>query len=345
MPDNKIQSLQVLRAFAACSVVLVHAVGRVHITWPETPSYLTVENTHWGAGGVDLFFVLSGFLMTYLHAQQFGQPGVSGKFFSRRLIRIVPIYWLLSGVALIAALTLPQLMLSERPIEWPWLLGNFGFVPIPQSNGSIDRLLVVGWTLDYEMLFYTCFAVAMFWRRGLWMLCGAMLASVTIGLASRPDYPVLQWLTSPMLLEFLAGIAIAIAIQRYQAPRWIAWLLLVGGVAAFLASWTADRVWQWGIPAAAVVVGTLWLQFNCKGHIGRSLVVVGDASYSVYLTQVFSLPALAILMKLADIGLSGDLAIVVLWLAACTAGVLFWWLVEKPLTDRLREFPTRRLKV
>jgi exopolysaccharide production protein ExoZ len=337
---HRIQSLQVLRAFAACAVVLVHSIGRAHIAWPDTPSWLTDETTHAAHGGVDLFFVLSGFLMAYLHRDHFGRSGASGKFLSRRLVRIVPIYWLLTGVALALTLYLPQLISSGRLIEWPWLLGNFLFVPIANSAGSDERLLIVGWTLDYEMLFYSLFAVALLWRKGLTILCGLMLGLVAAGLIWHPEHTVLRWLTSLMLLEFLAGIGVALLVMRYQPPRWVAWTLFAVACLALLASagWIGHRILQWGAAFALLVAATVWLQFKCEGRTGRALVTVGDASYSIYLTQVFSLPALAVLMKIVGLRLQGDVTIIVLWLAACGLGVLFWWSVERPITELLKRW-------
>jgi peptidoglycan/LPS O-acetylase OafA/YrhL len=234
----------------------------------------------------------------------FGSPGAPKIFFTRRLIRIVPIYWLLSGLALILTIAVPQAFATGRLLELPYLLGDFAFIPWPNSQGSFERLLVVGWTLDYEMYFYVLFSLALFLRSGLKWLIGFLLASVIAGLFSHPAHPWLQLLMSPMLGEFLLGIFVA-QLVRHPVSRWAAWTLLVLGCVAVACSglWRVDRAFEWGIPAAVIVLAVLWLNIECRGPVGRAMVVLGDASYSIYLTQVFSLPALVIVMKMVGLRL------------------------------------------
>lgn len=334
----QIQAIQALRAIAASAVVLVHAQDR-SAGLPNSPSLFPNESLQVGHAGVDLFFVLSGFLMTYLHTHHFGVAGAPKKFIVRRLARIVPIYWLLSGAALVLAIALPQLFSSARALDWGWLLGNFLFTPIPHPGGSdAERLLIVGWTLDYEMFFYALFALAMCSKRGLPVLCGGMLALVVLGAIWNPEHPWLQLVTGFMLLEFLAGVAIAYLVRHFQPPRWLAWAALLLGL-ALLASTVGVvlyRPLKWGLPSALIVLGVVWLRFQCRGRVGRTLVVMGDASYSIYLTQVFSLPALALILRMAGVNVSADVATVVLWAGACALGVLFWWMFESRITEALK---------
>lgn len=342
----QIRSIQVLRAIAACAVVLVHAANRILITWPDLTPFLNAERVHVGHAGVDLFFVLSGFLMAYLHADMFGAPGAPLTFLSRRLIRIVPIYWLLTAAALALAVFLPQLFAQSRSIEGPWLLGNFFFVPWPDSHGVIDRLLLVGWTLDYEMYFYALFTVALFFRGGLVALIAFLLVSAAAGAVVHLAHPWAQLVTSSMLLEFLAGILLALLVKR-EAPRSVAWAVLLAGCGLMALSGLVrlDRTLEWGLPAALIVLGVLWLGFECRGRIGRALVVTGDASYSIYLTQMFSLPAIALVFRVLGIRMPADVQLLALWLAACAAGIIFWWLIERPITNALKNRLARRSSV
>lgn len=340
-----IKSIQVLRAIAACAVVLFHAAGRAQISWPDSDALLTETTTRVGQAGVDLFFVLSGFLMAYLHFDQFGKGGASQAFLLKRLARIVPIYWLLSGAALVLAILMPSLFSSGRHLELGWLLGNFAFIPWPDSSGSAERLVVVGWTLDYEMMFYALFALAMLSRHGLLFLCWLLFGAAIAGQVFHPTHPWAAVVTSLMLLEFLAGIAIAALVRRYTPPRWVGWLLIAIGSIAILSTigWEAKRTLQWGIPAAILVLGTVWAQIQCKGVVGRYLVTVGDASYSIYLTQVFSLPAFAMILKIGGVTMPSELAVIALWVAACGAGVVFWWMIERPLTALFRKRRSKEL--
>jgi peptidoglycan/LPS O-acetylase OafA/YrhL len=336
----KIQGIQVLRAAAACSVVFVHAVGRTHIGWPESAATYPVEFARVGHAGVDLFFVISGFLMAYLHREHFGVEGTPRKFIVRRLARILPIYWLLAGLALAIAVVAPQLMSNGRSLDWAWVLGNFLFVPWPDQAGNVDRLLIVGWTLDYEMLFYMLFTLALFFRRGLALLIAMMITLFITGWVTQPGHPVLTWITNRLLLEFLAGVAVAWVVYRFpRCPKPAAMAVIVLGIAGLLLPALfveTNLVWMRGLSCTLIVLGTVWLQAECSGVVGRWLVVAGDASYSIYLTQVFSLPALVVLWKLTRTTPPAPLAMVILLVGATAAGVLFWRVIERPMTEALK---------
>lgn len=207
---TQIRAIQALRAIAACAVVYVHAHNRV-VTSPDGRALpiLSDHQAYTGQAGVDPFFVISGFLMAFLHLDQFGVHRASGRFLVRRLVRVVPLYWLLTAVALAIAAVAPSIFHASRTLELPWILGNFAFVPWPNSAGSANRVITVAWTLDFEMYFYALFALALFMRHGLIVLSLLMLFSAAAGVMFAPSHPWLQLLTSPMLLEFLAGVGVA----------------------------------------------------------------------------------------------------------------------------------------
>lgn len=347
-----------LRAVAACAVVYSHAYSRAERAWAIHIGRSIVDGipavTELGHFGVDLFFILSGFLMVRLHRDGFGRPGMCTEFFIRRLMRIVPIYWLLTTVGAALLFCAPQIFSYHKGIEWPWLLGCYSFIPWPMSDGFSSPLLGAGWTLDYEMYFYALFAIALSFRGGLRLLGCALTVSAIAGTVIIPRYPWLQLLTSPLLMEFVFGALIALYSSRVQPARQAAWgmlvlaivLIAVGGAAyahfppaairAEPADWT--RVWAWGVPASLLLACTLWLDCGCRSWAGKALVTVGDASYSIYLFQIFALPALADALRWIKVPavLQVDVAIALLWLLACAAGVGFWACVERPMTNRLK---------
>src|SRR2546423_747067 len=209
---GQINGLQALRGIAASAVVFSHAYTRSNLTWTAQVAHSRLRAFHdlvWvGQFGVDLFFVLSGFLMMHLHRDQFG-CGASAEFLSRRIVRIVPLYWSLSTIGLVLLLIQPQLFSFHSSAEWRWALGSFLFVPWPNSVGLSAPVLGAGWTLDYEMYFYALFAIALLFRRGLVLLCGFLTASATAGILWHPAHPWAALATGPLLIEFLMGIAIA----------------------------------------------------------------------------------------------------------------------------------------
>ena len=103
------------------------------------------------ASGVDLFFVISGFIMVYSSEDLFGARGAWRTFLTRRLVRIVPLYWLTT------AITIPLMSLT---VDWQSLLGSYFFIPYRAPSNAIVPLHGVGWTLNLEMFFYVIFAAA-----------------------------------------------------------------------------------------------------------------------------------------------------------------------------------------
>ena len=140
--DKTIYSLQALRFIAAALVVVSHIRTEVGLT-------------PFGSSGVDIFFVISGFIIYYVTRD--GAP----QFFTRRLIRIVPLYWL--GTLALAAIALKAPgMLNHTSLDADKLLGSLFFIPV--WNESVQYhlpLLTLGWSLNYEILFYLVFFIAL----------------------------------------------------------------------------------------------------------------------------------------------------------------------------------------
>jgi exopolysaccharide production protein ExoZ len=337
---NRILSLQVLRAVAAGAVVYDHAYNRVCILWSDAHPVVSQWFATKGIFGVDLFFLLSGYLMAHLHKDQFGR-GRSGVFFQRRLLRIVPLYWALSGAALVLLHFAPALFANVRQVSWSWILGNFLFLPLPQPSGVMSHVIVVGWTLDYEMYFYVLFALSMIFRYGISWLFVFLIGSVIVGMWIVPVHPWPQLLTSPLLLEFLSGIGLAMLADRHSLPKEFGWPLIAFGTVLLTISSPVssdfDRAWKLGAPCALLLLGSVTLGSDCRGFLGRVLVKMGDASYSIYLFQGFALTLIGRVAWRSGVGLlPPDLRVALLWIAGCGAGVVIWRFVESPLTERLK---------
>lgn len=262
---RKLQSVQILRFIAASMVVMLHAtVHRDH-------SWFAV-----GSGGVDIFFVISGFIIARM------LPFKSARQFVRdRLTRIYPIYWLLTlpAAMLAASTSLPETLTSVT--LWP----AFGELHFPY--------LVAGWTLCFEMLFYAGATVFLLNRRaGLGLLA---LYPLAVAGALMLDWPVLRFFGNPIVAEFIFGLLIA---RTNTRDRPLGALSLVVGIALLVITasgfgmpayvfdvWQPVRSIIWGVPAAMVVWGALQFEDALKGHVVRALSYGGDASYSIYLTH------------------------------------------------------------
>lgn len=329
----RLVSIQGVRGAAASLVVFSHAVSQAGWAVP-------INLAGVGHIGVDLFFVISGLVMVLAHGEDFGHSDRAGAFLRRRLVRIVPIYWLLTSLALALLMVAPQVFTHRTGADPVVVLGSYLFVPVASADGVRVPLLGVGWTLNYEMLFYACLAALMglSLQRALTALFAVFGLAVLVGAVLEPDHPALQMVTSPLLLEFALGAGLGwLWLRRPAVVRRVAPLgpaLLVVALGLGLARSPAggfERLVAWGIPAAIFVAWALtWTPQDRTGVLRK----FGDASYSIYLVQVFSLPGIA--LALGWMGVTSAAVIVALTtLGSICAGVLFWAFVERPITRAL----------
>ena len=208
--SNRLESVQILRAVAAMGVVFTHAITRVSTTFPgaEGHSLFTSRRGQLTVGdaGVDLFFVISGFIMLQVHWRDLGVRGTPLRFMSRRILRIVPIYWLLTTVALVFQIFAPSVFTTHfKGIDIWWIVGSYLFLPIPIPGSTISPLVGVGWTLNYEMFFYFVFSLMLLFQRrnGLALLFLGFGSLVAFGIPFQTTNPVIGFFTNWLLLDFL----------------------------------------------------------------------------------------------------------------------------------------------
>jgi exopolysaccharide production protein ExoZ len=203
----KIDSIQGLRGLAALAVVVSHSLGEL-IEHAHIPLSAQPIAAAFGDIGVRVFFVISGFIMTVTTAHSFGAAGASLDFIAKRLIRIAPLYWLVT-MAYIAVVMWPR---GATPDATKILL-SLAFIPYLNDSGQYWPVYVPGWTLNYEMLFYALFAIALIFRRGLGFVLAALILLVVAGMAGLDGF-----YTKPVLLYFAAGIALALIRERAKLP-------------------------------------------------------------------------------------------------------------------------------
>jgi exopolysaccharide production protein ExoZ len=330
-------NLQLLRAIAAALVVVAHVSAL-------NPSLLG-RPLAFGIHGVDLFFVISGFVMVHTTAIR---PVTPVQFMLNRIIRVVPLYWALTVAIFAVAAIAPGLVNATRadPVE---LLKSLLFVPFRKSNGQVQPVLFPGWTLNYEMFFYAVFASALLIRSLRWRVIAvavafACLVAAGAILPARGTIP--KFYTAPLLLEFAFGMLVAMLASRAPdrpLPASISLCFVVAGFAAiilvpFLSSPPPLRLLTIGLPAAAVVYGMVAL--DSAGHSVRSppAMLLGAASYSIYLVHAFVLAVverIAIRMGLGH-GPMLPVTMAVALALALAAGVMLHLLFERPLDQALR---------
>jgi peptidoglycan/LPS O-acetylase OafA/YrhL len=361
---NKLAAIQILRAIAALLVLVSHAILR-QAQWVPTDPLTGQIAVHIGVLGVWIFFIISGFIMSYTYYDNFALPGTAGQFIASRIIRIVPIYWL--ATALEVALRLHH----GAGLDVHKLICSLFFIPVAVEPGPMAAMrptLGVGWTLNYEMMFYAAFASVLLLsrRKGLTVLIALMAGVVLIGTFfkpiadTRPPTSLIAFYSDPIILLFGVGVLIGAAARWLKSAHTVrshavllialaAFLVVdVTLFAAFVGTYLADVEWIaafWVISASCVVL-CVTVRIDDTRWLTQRLVQLGDASYSLYLFHFFAIIAAEKLWwwffgKSASWMFVPGSAV-----AAILAAIAIHNFVEQPIGRRLRRinalFNTRR---
>lgn len=350
----KLPNIQILRAVAALAVVFYH--DGIETTTICTSNGTPCNYDFWVGGfGVPLFFIISGFIMVMTSWNSFGQVGAPVDFIKRRIIRIVPLYWLITSLAVIGIIISPS-MLNVPVLDPLYIAASYLFWPVTRVNGLVRPIANLGWTLNLEMMFYAVFTIALFFSRvrGLILAIGflaGMSVLQAIGLFGKTgalqSTPLNFW-ADPIILNFIIGMIVAVVYRKgirfnlLEACLLIAiaivGILLVGNFSDFLNALPEDhiinRVTAMIPMLCLVVAATLGPQLDASKTIWRAGLLVGDASYSLYLIHPFILRPLGkIWAKLIDIHLPVWSFTIIGIFAALAAGLVLYALVERPLTN------------
>ncbi len=288
--------MQVLRAVAALMVVWHHATMLLE---QRTFQPVTWYN---GAAGVDIFFVISGLVMTLSTARVGRDAAAAGAFLKRRVERVVPLYWLATTAKVAGTLLLPGLALHTVGTARHVVL-SYLFLPSLGPGATFEPTVVSGWTLNFEMLFYLLIAGALLLRMRTVAVVPVLGVLALLGiLRVVPPWNPLSFWTDPVLLEFAWGMVLGWAVLwsagRRVLPQGLGWSLVLAGACGFVATHSMiASVWRpliWGVPAMLLVGGALLLEARWGHRVPRAVLLLGDASYSIYLVHAFVLPLLEV---------------------------------------------------
>ena len=339
-----LKSIQVLRAVAAFGVLTLHAATeKVTFLGGEPGPF---RNFLLGAAGVDLFFVISGFVMVYSSESLFGRADGPRTFFLRRLARIAPLYWAVTIAIILYIYAVHGRVLWDiyTPAS---LVASFLFWPYPRVDGFAFPVHLLGWTLNFEMFFYAVFAFAILLprRAAIAVIIVVFAALVTLGRYVTLPLPFQFWANS-IILEFCYGMVIALLYREgVRLPRAAAWALGAAAVAGFAAAATPNSEWRvlfWGLPSAALVASCALSESTWRpGPAGRFFGLLGDASYSLYLVHPLTFPLVRwTIGRWFDFSSVPWLYAAIAYAAAIAASILCYLMFEKPITRALQ----RRLK-
>lgn len=337
-----IREIQYLRGIAASMVVLYHVIPQIRRMGYSGPAFESLSY------GVDIFFVISGFIMTFISID--AQPHRID-FIKNRLVRIVPTYWLLTTFILAVGIAAPSLLQSTR-IDLPQYLKSLFFIPYihPVQVGYFP-LLQPGWTLNYEMYFYLVFALFLGIRGDhKYPLMILTLSFLTTAISQLLGHSSLEFYGNPIILEFCFGILLGYAYVRYpqfsqvQHASHIGSALLFSGFALLFSCPSlfpeAGHVIVVGLPSLLIVTGALLLSNGRLRIRSTTLQAIGDSSYSLYLSHYILMSALGQFFRKAILpyveGATYILFPIVAFVICLIAGHIFYSTVEVNLTRKIR---------
>lgn len=323
--------IQWLRALAAAGVVLLHAQMEAVRFSASTPAMPTAI-AEYGRYGVDLFFVISGFVIFYTNYPRNTSAGI---FLSRRFGRIIPLYWTLTLLAFALRFLLPDSLFVSTARSVDDLLLSLIFL------SGHHPIIGAGWTLEFEMFFYALTALLIAiagkrWRIIVYLLVALSLTGPLLSDAVGP----LKLFVSPLLLEFVLGL---LAAELFCTGR-VRVLALVVVVIALSIAWREgwESILWAGVPFAAIVYGAAKASGrasfkNINGtFFSRFITEAGNASYSIYLIQFFTLPLSARVTESLLGDHSPDLILVVSFCTTIALGRLCYVWLERPSRSLLR---------
>lgn len=332
-----LSSLQAGRAVAALMVVVYHL--NVFVL-PKRLYADTGEALHpvanMGYSGVEFFFALSGFLMLYIHGRDFGMPKKAHDYVIKRISRIYPAYWLVLVPLILAGAIVPSVGLGVMP-GLGQLLPNLFLVPMEDTP-----ILQVSWTLQHEMLFYAVFALAILHRWiGLGVLAMWFSACALSVFGQTMLFPA-AFLFSPYNLIFLFGALAAVSFRHIGLN--VARALFGMGLLTFLLTGLNDvyrvvevsfgvRTVLFGMSSGVIITALAAMETAGSLKVPRSLRLVGDSSYMLYLVHMPLMTAAVPVAKLMHLPefLPPWIMALLFVAGSTTASVIAHLVLERPL--------------
>jgi peptidoglycan/LPS O-acetylase OafA/YrhL len=339
---HHLTSLQVFRALAAIWVLVFHVYGISHQEY-GTP----LDNKFLFAGGdaVSFFFVLSGFIIAYVHWRHLGVPGNVRPYLARRLSRIYPPVF---AVVILKLLFIASTGsgVEKKALTVDSTVSSLLLLPAPVY------LITVLWTLVFEIVFYVLFSVAVAFGRKAAIAGGVLWTLLVLGRHAL-GYPhehetFLGTISHPLCLLFLMG---AVSSRILMSPKWmprLGWLWIPGLALMAFCVWfyglldslpgsdathAVMRTLLWGLASAMIILSAASCELRNGLRWPAWLNMLGDASYSIYLVHTSVIMVLIVILRRAHLSPGSGLvvAMVLAGFAALIASVLFWRWVEKPL--------------
>lgn len=350
---DKLYSLQICRGIAACLVILYHFSESSNYFLRETPF---ASFFMFGHSGVSFFFVLSGFIIFYVHRKDIGLPKKIPVYLFKRAIRIYPFYW-----PVLIVVTAGYLIFGTHPGGFDVASINFDYFLRSAFLVEYTKhpIVVIAWTLVHEVFFYFLFLFLLLSKR-LGMIIFS-LWGIFIILSSWYDLTYhssfINFIASYYNLEFLMGSIVAVIVFRYNSFIKFPYFIFLFGLICFITNGIVEVYYSkklifyneelqnliYGISSSFITLGIVKIEMSRNMLFPKIFVLMGEASYSIYLTHNYVLGVLfrifekiifkfSLLMRMTVI----DCMLVVSFLVSVFIGIAYYWLCERPILQYLR---------
>ena len=318
--QNKIDNIQVLRFLAAFSVMMVHL-----------PIF------GFGAWGVDIFFVISGFIMMYV--TEFNERN----FFIKRIIRIVPLYWILTLGVFSVAFFFPDL-LNNTTASLDHLIKSLFFIPFDKNGTGHFPVLFLGWTLNFEMIFYLLFSISLFIsKKNKFVLCSALIILFLFSnfLLSDKGFIFASYYEF-IFLEFIFGMMAYIIWNKFKNKitnnilNHFIFFLIISIIFFILKDINFIRVIHYGIFSFILLIYFLFFLNNYK--FPKIIIDLGDASYCMYLLHPYIIQFFYKISRIDNYSfLLQSFFTIMIIILVCFVSLLIYNFIEKPINKNLRK--------
>lgn len=346
---KKLELIQASRAIVPLLVVLVHVVGLMRENYNY--NFLFLEKLS-KSGGVDYFFILTGFMMVYVYQKHFGNKDFYKEFLYNRLTRLYPFYWLIALPLIPVFLLIPSLGNGNEQ--------NIGYLIkslllIPQEQGPY---IYVAWSLSFNVAFYLIFSFFIGFSKDVFVVFliswGVLIFLLSFtGIEHTPK----AFLINTNFLNFIIGTGIALVVNkvRFKAVYPVSLAL---GVVVFALAWIdvilfgnkIDTNFTYLIAGALLIYGIAGIDLNYKVTLPKWVNFLGDASFSIFLTHALTLSLVSKIISYSllrfNIDIDGAVIGIALFLIAVLLGCVIHIVVEEPLFKFLRnrvDIPNKKL--
>lgn len=335
--NHKFETIQLLRFFAFLIVVICHAT--FYTAERLKKGFYLYQS---GYNGVALFFVISGFVMIVSSQKLVDKKDGWSIFSIRRIIRIVPVYWLLTTYKLILMLALPGLIIHSR-LSALTVLKSYFFIPALNLDGVLFPIVGVGWTLNMEMFFYLLFAIALVVKIKPVIFLGFVLIPLFIlSFYAQDSWPDCTLYAQPIIINFMLGVfAASLILNNIKLPKKLAFFILFVSLLAlvipneYILPSLHNNQLTYKMIIFLVSLLIVYSSTSIEKQIHFSppawLVFLGGASYSLYLLHPMIAPIAPAILNILGMPLPW-LSVICAIGIAITGGSLFFLYCEMPIT-------------